>query len=198
VNKSNFSSTSLANLFSSRRVDINAELKRISFEVSNFRSHYIHERKLNLHLNDFTLEIREPENPEGKIDTEVLKLKAYYKKIALDIGNIEIVESFYDNEKYNNIVLLKTKLVSRIYNCIFDNHPLYNDRKIHLLVPYLNLHIDDNLVLFCELLQLYKKGSILQKKKKNVLPPAAPIIEMGENQSIFFFLFFLTSLSVRK
>ena len=147
-------------------------------------------------MNDFTLEIREPEHPEGPIDTEVKKLKAHYKKIALDIGNIEIVESFYDNEKYNDVTLLKTKLVSRIYTCIFCNHPLYTDRKIHLLIPYLNLHIDDNLVLFCELIQLYQKGSLLNKKKKNVLPPGAPVIEMGENQSNSFpFVIFSNPIS---
>jgi len=168
-------------------MDIKADFKRISFEVYNFRSHYIRERKLNLHLNNLTIEVREPENPEGPIDTEIMKLKAYYKKVSLEIENIEIVESFYNNETYNNIVLLKTKLVSRIYSCIFDNHPLHTDKKIHIHIPYLNLHIDDDLVLFCELLQLYKKGSIIQKKRKNVLPPPTPVIEMGENQSNFFY-----------
>ncbi len=39
-----------------------------------------------------------------------------------------------------------------IYDCIYKNHFQYEDQKVHVLLPFLKVHFDDNLPLFCEII----------------------------------------------
>jgi hypothetical protein len=111
-----------------------------------------------------------------------------YHTTTLQIDNIEAFESFYANGVYNDIYLLRTMMVANLYDCIYDNHPLYTDKKIHVLIPSFRLHIDDNFALLCEVFQLFKNCNkeYGDDEMHRVAPP--PAIEMGENQSKQFLL----------
>ena len=123
----------------------------------------------------------------GEIQEEVVLesdiLETHYQKLLLDVGRFAVYESVYSNGAYNDIYLFKTKLSTRIYTCLLQNHPLYTDRKINVLIPYIHLNLDDNLVLLCELVQIYKRGTVFQAKKNSKAIVKSSVITMGDNQS---------------
>ena len=158
-------------------------LRQISIEVANFKSHYVHERKVTLHLKELLFQTKESQPALDNLNPEVKQLNSCYNATSLKIGGLEIVESFYVKGAYVDVYLLKIKIIIYFYDCIYKNHPLFTDKKVHILIPYLNVHLDDNFILLFELVQSFVQsgwGSANKAKKKRIISEK---IEMGENQS---------------
>lgn len=114
---------------------------------------------MSLVLKEITFRVRKPRDPGLALPYETQEMKTLdtmYQATSFIIEDVSLSETFLAAEKEQHISIIKTKLVAYIYDCVFSDHPLYANKKIHAAIPYLHLHLDDNLVLFCEVMKSTK------------------------------------------
>ena len=60
----------------------------------------------------------------------------------------------YSGHKDIEMSILKSNLFIKVYKSPYKNHPLHTDTRISVVIPYLHIHIDDNLILLIEVLKM--------------------------------------------
>lgn len=108
-------------------------------------------------LKDISVSVGQPSGPDPS--PHLKDFNQVYRVTSFRIEDLELSEFFYINEGLNQIVIAQTRVIGFIYDCIFKNHPMYIDTKVNLLIPFLRIHIDDQMVFFCEIMKLAAKAS---------------------------------------
>jgi len=102
--------------------------------------------------------VKKPIESGLSLPPELKKLEKLYQLTSFRIESLELHESHYLNKIYQVIPILKTKFIVNIHECIYRNHLQHDDKKIHVLIPYLKIHIDDNFPLFIEIVKSFSKS----------------------------------------
>lgn len=158
-------------------------------EIYSYRSFNQHERKLTVSLNNI-----EFDSVQGKRDDESCEVRKKdlsivnqpYSALTLQIEEFNISEWNFLEHSSNIIPILKTKISICFYDCVYKNHPLYIDKKIHILIPHMNLHIDDGLILFNETLKVILSSSpqeVIEEPRAIYTKSNDDTIEVSTNQS---------------
>jgi hypothetical protein len=167
---------------------LSLKIEEVQIEIMNYSSHYLFERKLNLTMSDLSFTTKRPGGDEKDDfpNSEVKKLETLYLATSLRIGRFDLTESYKIGGMNFSIAIISTKVIACIYDCIYPNHPLHTDKKVHLLVPYLRLHLDDHYILLSEVIQIItslSNQSHDQQILKSMPPNKQAFITMGKNQS---------------
>ena len=163
---------------------IDANFSSIRVIVNDPNSNYINKRQLSIGCNNMHFSIKQATaldiltprgtNPQG----------CYHKKY-LQIETIDILENFDGCIK--PIQILQTQLMAHIYDCYYKNHPLYIDQKIHVLIPFVNVNIDDGAVLLLEVIKVLTAKDTTPTVTKVEPHNTAKDVDMGKSQSRFCF-----------
>jgi len=110
-----------------------------------------------------------------------------YNKKYLQVEAVEVLES-WEAPGAKPIKILQTQIMAHLYDCFYKNHPLYTDMKVHVLIPFINMNIDDGAVLASEVIKVL---SIKDPNKANEPQPltysgvkGGKDVEMGKSQSL--------------
>lgn len=135
---------------------------------------------------------------DDALNEEMKKIDKNYMTLFFKIEELKLVERYIkekeikDQTNENRVktetqafdkIILATKVVAYIYDCVFTNHPLYTDRKLHILIPFLRITIDDNYIMLSEVIQIISGLSPKEEKLENKAGPNQNFIAMGTNQS---------------
>jgi hypothetical protein len=147
------------------------------------------DRRLNFSIHNLELRIKRPKPVDSKdeaINEEMRKLEKNYMTVFFKIDTLKLIESFklLANKDFEKKVILATKVIAYIYDCVYANHPLYTDRKVHILIPYLKITIDDIYIMLTEVIQTILALNTEEKTAESGAGPnGTNFIAMGNNQS---------------
>lgn len=140
-----------------RKPEVNAHFEGFFINIFNFSFLYLSERRLSLALKDITFSVKKPRDAgSAPPSSEAVVLETMYQATSFKIEEVSLSEYFLVGETEQQITAIKTKLVAYIYDCVYSDHPVYVNKKIHAAIPYLHVHVDDNLVLLCEVMKSLK------------------------------------------
>jgi len=139
--------------------EINANFEEISIKIFNFGSHYIGERRLIFNLKEISFRVQKPTDTELPLPEDVKRLQNSYKSTLFRVDSIEVYEFHGHRTSFRHIPILNTKITVFIYDCVYRNHMYYDDRKMHVLIPYFKINIDDDMALFCEIIKSFTKSA---------------------------------------
>lgn len=167
---------------------LEARFSMITIKVSNFIPNYRQERELCFSFRDILYKVKNPNSSELAPSLETKRLQTYYRAKSLRVEEILLEEVVNAGPDTYSINILRAGIIFYFYECLFKNHPLYTDSKIHALIPFFNLIIDDGALLFLQTIKLtnillsnlsQKTAKMPNRTKKGA---AGEDIVMGTNQ----------------
>ena len=169
--------------------------KFIRIEIYTFRSHYKHDRKLVISLTeleyrnrgdnqDSSSYARDKEEGEEKeihgfklTDSiyifQVKDIRLFEVLLGSDINRSKIIRDQFSKKEHSGhkdveISILKSSLFVKIYKSPYKNHPLHTNTRTSIVIPYLHIHIDDNLILLIEILKMTLNTSLVDILNEDV------------------------------
>lgn len=168
---------------------LEARFSMITIKVSNFIPNYRQERELCFSFRDILYKVKNPNSSELAPSLETKRLQTYYRAKSLRIEEIILEEVVNVGKDSTSINILRAGIIFYFYDCLFKNHPLYTDSKIHALIPFFNLTIDDGALLFLQTIKLANiLLSNLSKRNVNDLRGPREDLIMGTNQRIIVYI----------
>jgi len=160
---------------------IDADFQSISIILNDPNSNYINKRQLSINFNNILFTVKQASmldiltprgtNPQG-----------CYNKKYLQIETVEILEA-WEAPGAKPIKILQTKVMAHLYDCFYKNHPLYIDKKVHVLIPFLNANIDDGAVLAAEVIKVLSiKDPNSTSESQHMAFSSAKDVDMGRSQ----------------
>jgi len=103
--------------------------------------------------------VQKPTETELPLAEDVKRLQNSYKATLFRVDSIEVYEFHGHRTSFRHIPILNTKITVFVYDCVYRNHMYYDDRKMHVLIPYFKINVDDDMALFCEIIKSFTKSA---------------------------------------
>ena len=127
--------------------------------MNTLNSCYKYERKIRFSLKDISVRVEDSTKMDSELSSFISDIGSIYRVTSVRMEHVELSELFYSDKGLSQANILETRIIASITNSLYKNHPLFVDSRVDVLIPYLRLHIDDQMVFFCEIMKLAAKAS---------------------------------------